>query len=1113
MILKRIYLSFFVAILCVGIGTVKSYGQWGAPYANSWISNGKPYVKISITQSGIYKIPFDSLPSGFPVDKPANFKIFHLGKEISIVSTDNREILFYAVPNDGSSDSLLYRPMNSRINPYSSIYSTKGAYFLTVGDNAGKRAAKESLSTDASLTPLPYHLQSDVQVNSTEYSHSTQIYIKPDFINSFFEQGASKTGARLLNSTLYSYPYQLKSSFKSSSAKPTVKVLLHGRSNNARGVEIYIGKNATSLRKVNTINLVNFIAQIFTFDLADDDIADDGSVVFGVKSISTVAEDRFSIGFVNITYPQSYTVQSSESLKKFTLPSTTVSSSRIQVAGTSGQYGIYKITDINNPVVISGQAADFTISRKAAQSDVLLLTKETTTITKSQLSSVSFQQFTPSSYDYIIVTNEGLEASAKTYAAYRASGDGGGYRPLVVKIKDLYNQFNYGEVSPLAIRRFVDYMISDGNQEKYLLLFGKSITFVERMLPELDEDVPAIGYPGSDILLVEGLGSAQTDLPAIPVGRISAVNSQQAANYLQKVKDYEHNVTGTYGWRKKVLHMNGGKTAEEINQFKNTLASLTPLIENGSVGGDVTAFSKQSLIEVEEANITPEVNSGVGMISYIGHGSQYVTDYDMGFITAASRGYNNTGKYPFMYFNGCGVGNIFNGRLNTDLNASDKIPLSMDWLLTDQKGSIAIIANSFESYLSPTIRFLDKLYSNLFNSDKFEKLPIGKVQKEVILEILSEANSFYDIANIHQSLLQGDPALHLISVDHADYSVDPTNAVTLYSESASTTIEKSKTIRAAIVMANEGRFIKDEIVPVQMTYYFDTEGTKETISQSVVGIRYMDTLIVSFNNQGKALVRIDIKVDPSNLLAEMSKTNNNSQFFINWDVAKQQFVYSGENVVDVIAPTLDVTFNQRKIKNNEIISPNPVIRFTIQDDRLLQSDSTLLDVYIKPCGDDNCDFKRVSYAGNDLFKLSAVSSTSVMLTYSSNLSTDGIYELLVNVKDKSGNLSKQPYRIVFQLAKSTETMISVISSPNPASDYVRFETKIDDIEPLESIQWLIYDVRGILITSKDIIPNGTSTNEWYWYPNVGSGLYIYKIRAKRSNGQIDEKSGKLAVIK
>lgn len=1108
---KRNISSFcltFLLIICAGIPCV--FAQWGAPYTNSWVKNSNSYVKITITQAGIFKIPFTSLPASFPIDKPDNFKIYHLGQEISIISTNNSEIVFYGVPNDGSSDSLLYRPMSSRINPYTSLYSTSGAYFLTVDNSPGKRSVKESNSIDITLSALPFHVQSDIQVNSQEYSHSTQIYIKPEFLNSFFEDGASKTGSRLISNTLYTYPYQLKNRNVLSSVKPSIKILLHGRSNNSRDVELYVGKNTQGLRRIVTKTVVNFIAQIATLELEASDFSEDGTFFLAFKSTSTIAEDRFSIGFVNITYPQNYIFDDNQILKIFKLPAVSTTKSRVKVSGAGDNGIIYNITDINNPKLISGNPSDFALSRLGNVSENILVTNQISTIPSSQLSLVSFQEIKPSSYNYIIVTNETLEASVKNYAQYRSSSAGGSYRPLIVKIKDIYNQFNYGEVSPVAIRRFIDYMISDGNKEKYLVLFGKSTTFVERMLPELPEDVPAIGYPASDILLVEGLAGSPTDQPAIPVGRISAVNLQQADNYLQKVKDYEQNAEGNYGWRKKVLHLNGGKSAEELSQFKTTLSALDPVVENGFVGGSVTAFSKQSIIEVENANITPEVNEGVGLITYLGHGNQYITDFDLGFVSDISRGYKNTYKYPVMYFNGCSVGNIFNGHLNPDISASDKMPLSMDWLFSNERGAIAVIANSFEGYVSPLVKYLNGFYTNLFSSDQSSTLSLGKIQAETIKIVLSGTKNYFDIGNVHQSLLQGDPAIHVISVSKPDYSVDPIAAITLYSESADKNIGNSSILNTSVLISNLGRNVKADQVPVRVKYSF-SNNTEEVITKSVTSFPSQDTLHVALALRGRILINIEVKVDPENTLSEMDKSNNESELPIDWEDAKTQFIYTMGDSKDIIAPVLNVNFNGRFIKNAGIVAPSPIMNFTLQDDRLMQGDTSLLDIYIKNCGDESCDFRRLAYSNNQ-FNLRTISSHSFSVKLFSQIMAAGVYEILANGRDISGNMTSQSYRVKFEVSETIPD-ISIIVSPNPASDYVHFEVSSEIGSKITSIQWNIYDTNGILVRSEDVIPNQSSINEWYWTPNISSGLFIYKIIMKNDEGKSEEKSGKIVIVK
>src|SRR5258708_22878261 len=120
---------------------------------------------------------------------------------------------------------------------------------------------------------------------------------------------------------------------------------------------------------------------------------------------------------------------------------------------------------------------------------------------------VSFQQVDPSLVDYLIVTHGSLFAAAQTYASYRASTTGGGFRPLTVTMDQLYNQFNYGETSPLAIYQFVKWMVEKGSP-KYLFLIGKGRDVsagYERHPTGFKDIVPSAGLPASDMGFSPGL--------------------------------------------------------------------------------------------------------------------------------------------------------------------------------------------------------------------------------------------------------------------------------------------------------------------------------------------------------------------------------------------------------------------------------------------------------------------------------------------------------------------------------------------------------------------------------------------------------------------------------
>ena len=379
-----------------------------------------------------------------------------------------------------------------------------------------------------------------------------------------------------------------------------------------------------------------------------------------------------------------------------------------------------------------------------------------------------------------------MNASATTYGDYRKlTSPGKKYKPLVKNIKDIYNQFNYGEPSPVAIRRYVDFMISDNNKNKYLLLIGKSITYFERMVREMPDEVPTIGFPGSDLLLVDGLKGTPDDVPSIPVGRIAAITNQQVIDYLDKVKKYEGQ-TGA-SWRKNVIHMNGGKSQGEIDDFSAYLSAISSSVTSSPFSGKVIPKKKTVAADViEEMSFSPELNGtaqgvgGLGMVSYFGHGSTLKTDYNAGYASDPNKNYNNTENYPVLFYNGCGVNNVFANQ--NDLPGGTLVrAMSLDWLLTANKGAVIVFGNTWDAFASTSNEYLDRLYPRIFGVSDENRLDIGNILKAVALDTkLAKGYSytpinngrtaaFYDKdrANVHQILLQGDPALRILNTQAA----------------------------------------------------------------------------------------------------------------------------------------------------------------------------------------------------------------------------------------------------------------------------------------------------------------------------------------------------------
>jgi hypothetical protein len=1103
-----IRLGLFAAALLIGHHL---HAQWSAPYANSWIDYGKPYVKIGILKKGLHRVPFSALPQGFPTGSPEKFQLWRRGREVSIISTANQEILFYAVPNDGASDSLLYRPMSARINPYFSMYSDEAAYFLTVGNKPGNRAKVVEKPVDEAAPVIAYHKELVTTVFQQDYSLGTKSSVNPGFFNSYFEWGASRTSEPVKEGTDLVLNFKL-SDFASISQNPMLKLLLHGRSNNDRKIEVRIGKSKDALRLVKALDNSGFAAAEYAFEIKPEDMDPAKSGVLMLRSVSGERLERFSLAYYSIEYPQVIKLASGFG-KELRLDAVTGKWSRMPVKGVPSQYTFTDISDTDNPLVLKTTGESLMVPREPGKEQVLLATSEIAEVTPSKIREVRFNAFSPKDGNYIIITTEDLRQGVKSYADYRASSAGGSLKPVIAEIQDVYNQFNYGEPGPVAIKKFMSYMLSEGVKDKYLFLVGKSITQNEKMVRELPGEVPTLGFPGSDALLVEGIAGAAINVPAIPVGRLSAVTNENITDYLQKVKAYEAEEAGEPGWRKKVLHLSGGKTTSEIVQLRDYLRDLEPIIVKGVMGGTVKSYvKKQPGEEVESLDISKDVNEGVGMITFFGHGSTVITDPDIGYARDVARNYHNQNKYPVMYFGGCGVGNVFSNRFNANPSspkAGDRITLSLDWLVAPDRGAIAVIASSFESFVSPGVTYLHSLYGHMFENAATAGLPIGKIHLAVANDILSKYKDKYHIAYVHQSLLQGDPALRLAMAADPDYAIGHNEGIALLSESGNKTIGESDSLKVSIAISNSGRFVKDQLVPVEVTFTGKSGTHTKTIQAEAFAAQKV--LQISFFNT-KDIKSIKVQIDPHQTLKELTRDNNESELHIDWDFVKNISLFSSEAVKDNIPPLLSVKVNDRPLKEGEPVWREPDISITLSDDRQLAPDTTLVDLFIKPCATDACRFERVAYEGNKVV-MNAL-GRELKLNFPTHLGP-GVYEMLVNAKDLAGNAVVQPYRMYFEIGEPEEMRHNLVVSPNPATSYLRFELKAWKLLPVKSVRYFIYDQRGNELDGKTImVADGSPTTEWYWERGkIGPGVYTYKVILVGEQGQIlDTKTGRVVFM-
>ena len=538
-------------------------------FGNEWIVPAQPYVKIGIVEDGIYRISYaELLNAGFAIEtiNPKNIQLFHHGRELAIEIIGEADghfdasdfIEFYAEKNKGEQDSLVYYQA-SRANPYHSLFSDETFYFLTVGQDAGKRI-RSYAAVPTTQAPETYHLAEQVTAFANQYSFNNSIGLVPSVQQSYFEEGEGWTGNFIIPDTVARFTMAFKNRVQVPGVQPYVEFQVNGRSLTTHRLWYALNQNTPR----DTVSFGPFSPRRIAFGLPESAINNE-AVTVKTQSLKSANTDWYSMTYLKVIYPQQFLLDGRKSVY-FHLKPNSSNQSVVQLDDVGAGYLAYTLTDRYATAKLALQNRQLVVPNTATK-QTLFVSNELKKV--NSITIAHFAVINPRPYTYLIITHKSLLESATQYAAYRASAAGGGYTPLVIETKDIYEQFNFGERSPIALRRFADFMLS-GGKDKQLFLLGRGVSFPDVLKKaEADDLVPTFGYPGSDALFSMGLAGYDEFVPAIPTGRINVTTNQQALNYLAKVKETEQ--AAPADWQKRILHLNGGHDRAEILYLRSLM--------------------------------------------------------------------------------------------------------------------------------------------------------------------------------------------------------------------------------------------------------------------------------------------------------------------------------------------------------------------------------------------------------------------------------------------------------------------------------------------------------------------------------------------------------------
>ena len=888
---------------------------WAQQYNNEWINYNQTYYKFTVGSSGLYRIPKSVLDNaGIGGTSVQFFELWRNGESVRLYPSvpngplpANGYLEFWGEANDGKVDNKLYRDSIFQHSKTVSLLTDTAAYFLSVNTTQAG-----SFHVD-----VPNDVASNVLAAEPYFMHTTEVNfrnrINPGFAavvgeyvySSAYDKGEFWSSVQIVPGAPLTHAL---TNLSVSGAVPSssLRIGAVGNALNTRGVQVAVNNTTIGTSPMDYFNDLHVDIPFPT------SLISSGNFSLLVANTSAIGTDRMVVSHYELTYPSLFNFGNSKNFK-FDLP-----------AKGAGYY--LEVTNFNNgtnpPVLYNltlGQrfvgdistpgTVKFALPGSAQDCKYVLVNSEAGNIyAVNSVTTRNFIRFDQASNQgkYLIITHPSLYVGSQgnnpvlDYKNYRASAAGGSHTVQVIDINELVDQFAFGiKKHPLSVKNFIRYSRKNFSQEPTnVFIIGHGMTYNEYRINESRLDVerlnlvPTFGNPASDNMLSSD--NASSPIVSTPIGRLSIVTGRELEDYLEKVREYENaqasapNTIAGRAWMKNVVHVTGSSEPYLGTVLCHYMSSYRQIIQDTLFGGNVSTFCKTSTDPIENLGserIGHLFEEGISVLTYFGHSSSTTLEFNLD----NPNNYNNKGKYPVFFVNGCNAGNFFNyfpQRLQVNETLSEK------FVLTKQRGSIAFVASTHFGIVNYLNLFLHHLY-NIMGHSGFGST-LGELNKAALGNMVNAAGPFDYYARFHaeEITLHGDPALKLNSQPKPDFVIEEPQITV---NPAFISIAEHN-FKLKIKMMNIGKAVNDSIVvEVKHTY---PDGTSANIFRAKVrAMHFADsmTLSIPINSiRDKGLNKISVTIDADNAVDEITKTNNSAtkEIYIFEDEARPVYPYA-----------------------------------------------------------------------------------------------------------------------------------------------------------------------------------------------------------------------------
>ncbi len=311
----------------------------------------------------------------------------------------------------------------------------------------------------------------------------------------------------------------------------------------------------------------------------------------------------------------------------------------------------------------------------------------------------------------------------------------------LVPLDQVYDEFNFGEASPYAIRDFLQTAtVNWRNKPQFLLLAGDASVDPRNYL-----GFGFLDFVPTKIIVTSELKTASDDwfsdfagrgLPQLATGRLPVRTIDEAHTVVEKILSYEAD-QDRENWTHQAMLV---ADRDDSSNFSEESRSVQALLPKSMIITDV--FASQLDPKAARQEILDGINSGKLLVNYIGHGSVEIwSGEDLLDSTEAST-LSNGARLPVFLIMNC-----LNGFFHDVYTQS----LAKALLLSQNGGAVAVWASSGLTQPEPQLQ-MDKNVLRLLFSEP--SLTLGEA-------VRNAKSTIIDLDVRRTYVLFGDPALRL----------------------------------------------------------------------------------------------------------------------------------------------------------------------------------------------------------------------------------------------------------------------------------------------------------------------------------------------------------------